>query len=120
MTPAEVQRVAALARLEVSEAEAAALAGQLSGILDVIRGSLAGPRDAEARSGSDGGSPDLPASRSLSAPPGDDGPLSLPLRADLPGADPLAEPPAAWAPGWRDGFFTVPRLASHRGEGEAR
>jgi aspartyl/glutamyl-tRNA(Asn/Gln) amidotransferase C subunit len=36
------------------------------------------------------------------------------LRADEPGADPLHVPPADLAPAWHDGFFTVPRLPSHR------
>jgi hypothetical protein len=36
------------------------------------------------------------------------------LRADEPGADPLHVPPADLAPAWHAGFFTVPRLPSHR------
>lgn len=36
------------------------------------------------------------------------------LRADEPGADPLLVPPADLAPAWHAGFFTVPRLPSHR------
>lgn len=32
------------------------------------------------------------------------------LRADEPGADPLCEPPATFAPEWRGGWFTVPRI----------
>jgi aspartyl/glutamyl-tRNA(Asn/Gln) amidotransferase C subunit len=35
-----------------------------------------------------------------------------PRRADATGADALQLPLAALAPGWQDGFFTVPRLAS--------
>jgi hypothetical protein len=40
----------------------------------------------------------------------DDALLSVPpprLRADERGADPLREPPAVFAPAWRDGFFIV-------------
>jgi aspartyl/glutamyl-tRNA(Asn/Gln) amidotransferase C subunit len=36
------------------------------------------------------------------------------LRSDEPGADPLHVPPADLAPAWHAGFFTVPRLPSHR------
>lgn len=46
---------------------------------------------------------------------------ATPQRADVPGADPLHVEPSSLAPAWRDGFFTVPRLAAHRhagGEGE--
>lgn len=43
---------------------------------------------------------------------------AAPLRADRPDPDRLAEPPGAGAPGWQDGFFTVPRLASHDAEAE--
>lgn len=41
-----------------------------------------------------------------------------PVREDVPGADPLARDPSAIAPAWRDGFFTVPRLDSHREPGD--
>jgi aspartyl-tRNA(Asn)/glutamyl-tRNA(Gln) amidotransferase subunit C len=39
---------------------------------------------------------------------------AAPLRADAPGADALAQDPSAMAPAWRDGYYTVPRLDSHR------
>ena len=38
--------------------------------------------------------------------------VSTPVRPDVPGADPLSIPPAAIAPAWRDGFFTLPRAAA--------
>jgi hypothetical protein len=38
---------------------------------------------------------------------------SSPLRPDLPGSDALDMPPSSFAPEWREGFFTVPRLSSH-------
>lgn len=37
------------------------------------------------------------------------GPSSVPLRDDVEGAVPLARPPADLAPGFREGFFLVPR-----------
>jgi aspartyl/glutamyl-tRNA(Asn/Gln) amidotransferase C subunit len=37
------------------------------------------------------------------------------LRADVPGADPLGQEPGGFAVAWRDGFFTLPRLAAQRG-----
>jgi aspartyl/glutamyl-tRNA(Asn/Gln) amidotransferase C subunit len=37
----------------------------------------------------------------------------MPLRTDVPAADPLAMQPSGIAPEWRDGFFTVPRLRTH-------
>jgi aspartyl-tRNA(Asn)/glutamyl-tRNA(Gln) amidotransferase subunit C len=39
---------------------------------------------------------------------------AAPLRSDTPGADALAQDPAAMAPAWRDGFYTLPRLETHR------
>jgi hypothetical protein len=38
------------------------------------------------------------------------------MRADAPGADPLAFPPERLAPAWYDGFFTVPRLSAMQHE----
>jgi aspartyl-tRNA(Asn)/glutamyl-tRNA(Gln) amidotransferase subunit C len=38
------------------------------------------------------------------------------LRADVPGADPLLAAPETFAPEWRAGFFTVPRLAALEAE----
>ena len=108
MTAEEVKRVAALARLEVSAAEAAALAGQLGEILEVIRGSLAG----------EGGDDDATNAPLPAADPAAAAAETAGVRGDEPGADALSAPPGDWAPGWREGFFTVPRLASHRGAGE--
>jgi aspartyl-tRNA(Asn)/glutamyl-tRNA(Gln) amidotransferase subunit C len=39
---------------------------------------------------------------------------AAPLRADEPGADPLAVSPAELAVAWRGGFFTVPKLDAQR------
>jgi aspartyl/glutamyl-tRNA(Asn/Gln) amidotransferase C subunit len=49
---------------------------------------------------------------SLDVPEAQEGERSAPLRADKPGADALARPVRELAPDWRDGFFTVPRLAA--------
>jgi aspartyl-tRNA(Asn)/glutamyl-tRNA(Gln) amidotransferase subunit C len=87
-----VRHVAALARLGVDEARIAVLAAELSGILEHMAalqeidtsGVAAGPEGAGA-----------------------------PLRADAGPPIPLARPLAAFAPAMRDGFFLVPRLATH-------
>ncbi|MBW3554167.1 MAG: aspartyl/glutamyl-tRNA amidotransferase subunit C [Gemmatimonadetes bacterium] len=95
MTPAHVRELAALARLDLDEDEIARLAAQLDDIL--ARVAVLGPLDG-------GDAPDPGGAR-----PG------APLRADTTGSEPLDIPPAAMAPAWTDGFFTVPRLTSHTG-----
>jgi aspartyl-tRNA(Asn)/glutamyl-tRNA(Gln) amidotransferase subunit C len=102
LTPVEVRRVAELAGLEVTEDEMARLANELGGLLRRFS-SLGGvdTEDTEETEGAEG-------------PVGPEGSL----RPDVPGADPLAERPGEGAPEWRDGFFTVPRLASHDPGGE--
>ncbi|MGK7313232.1 MAG: Asp-tRNA(Asn)/Glu-tRNA(Gln) amidotransferase subunit GatC [Candidatus Longimicrobiales bacterium M2_2A_002] len=95
----EVRRIAALAALELSDDEVDRLAGELSdtlGHFEVIR-------DAD-------GAEDLTAEGAERA----EGPGSgARLRPDEPVADRLEADPAAEAPGWMAGFFTVPRLGSH-------
>jgi aspartyl-tRNA(Asn)/glutamyl-tRNA(Gln) amidotransferase subunit C len=100
VTRAEVEAVAALARLRLDAADAQRMAVQLSGILahmDVLR-SVA----------TEGVPPFSIAAEDV-----------LPPRADQPGTDPLHVPPAELAPAWRDGFYTVPRLDAQRGHGDA-
>ena len=97
ITRADVQRIADLAALRLDDNEAERLAEELSGILEHV--------DALREVDTAG-----------VAPPGADG--RAPLRADRPDTDRLAQGPAVMAPEWVDGFFTVPRLASHAGEGE--
>ena len=41
------------------------------------------------------------------------------FRSDEPGAVPLAIPRETFAPKMRDGFFLVPRLSTHDGEGSS-
>jgi aspartyl-tRNA(Asn)/glutamyl-tRNA(Gln) amidotransferase subunit C len=93
VTRALVEHVARLARLRLDDAEIERLTGELNGILvhvdELVEADVAGV-DAV------GGVADGPAV----------------LRADEPGADPLASPPSELTPGWLDGFFTVPRLAA--------
>ncbi|HYD53776.1 MAG TPA: Asp-tRNA(Asn)/Glu-tRNA(Gln) amidotransferase subunit GatC [Gemmatimonadaceae bacterium] len=99
VSPDDVRRVAALARLELGEERLTAVAAQLDGILshmEVLR------------------SVDL---RTLASGDGEREPT--PLRPDVPGSIPLERPREAFAPHTRDGFFLVPRLASHdRGDEE--
>jgi len=93
----EVRRVAELARLGLSEARLDALAAELSGILahmEVLSAAL----DANAPV-------EPPAAATV-------------MRPDAGPSIPLARPPGAFAPAFADGFFLVPRVASH-GEGEA-
>jgi len=90
--------VAALARLAIPEARVPELVAQLNGILahmDVLR-------DVDT-SGAAAAAPN--------APP-------LPLRRDQGPSLPLATPRESFGPAMRDGFFTVPRLATHEDEGE--
>lgn len=96
VTPEEVRKVAELARLALEPEEVDRLTADLSRILEHV--------DAlsEAETGGEGVQPDAPA--------------VIP-DSDAPGHDPLARPPAAFAPAFEDGYFTVPRLASHSDAG---
>ena len=89
----DVRHVAALARLGLAEEQARALAGDLSGILE----HMAVLKDVDTS-----GIAEHCAS-------GD----AMPLRDDHGPPMPLTDPPAAFAPQMRDGFFIVPRLATH-------
>ena len=86
----DVRRVAALARIGVSEDRLDALARELDGIL----GHMEVLARVEAPT-------DLPA------------PAPMPLAPDEPPSVPLARPHESFAPKSRDGFFLVPRLATH-------
>jgi aspartyl/glutamyl-tRNA(Asn/Gln) amidotransferase C subunit len=87
----QVHAIAALAKLRITAAEAETFAVQLSDILDHVEALAATETDREG---------------DHSVRP------SVPLRPDSPSADPLHTEPAAFAPAWADGFFTVPRLAA--------
>ena len=86
----EVLHVARLAELAVREGELDRLVDQLNRIVDYVAQLDQVPADHIAE-------PFLP------------GPQAAPLREDVPGSVPLARPPAAFAPEFRDGFFLVPR-----------
>ena len=94
VTIQDVKHVAALARLGVSDAHAAALARDLTAILshmDVLN-------KVEAS-----GAAELAVNQGA----------GMRLREDRGGSVPLTASLDAFAPGMRDGFFVVPRLASH-------
>ena len=85
----EIQRIAQLAELAVDDQAAEELKGQLSRILDYVAQLGELPKDGDAAAT---GTP-------------------VRLRKDeLGGADPLARPPADWAPAFKSGLFLVPRL----------
>jgi aspartyl-tRNA(Asn)/glutamyl-tRNA(Gln) amidotransferase subunit C len=93
----DVRHIAALARLEVPDDRLPVLAKELSGILghmDVLQ-NVPIPSDAA-----------------------NDTALGMPLRADGGPQYPLAAPRGSFAPAMRDGFFIVPRLATHEDEAE--
>ncbi len=86
----EVERVARLAGLELSDRELSRLAGEMAAVLRHVR--------EIRRLGGDGD------------PPGESSAGEGPLRPDRPGSDPLHRPVRQLAPEWRDGHFLVPRL----------
>jgi aspartyl-tRNA(Asn)/glutamyl-tRNA(Gln) amidotransferase subunit C len=99
VTREDVLRAATLARLALEPAEVDRLTTELAGILEHVavmsRLDLSDVPPYEATAGS-----------------------AAELREDLIGPDPLGADPSTFAPGWWDGFFTVPRLRSHREPGE--
>jgi aspartyl-tRNA(Asn)/glutamyl-tRNA(Gln) amidotransferase subunit C len=90
----DVRHVAELARLGLDPARIESLVRELSGILDHMKVLDAVDPSAYAALG-DGRS------------------TALPLRADLGEPVPLSRPLEQFAPEMRDGFFIVPRLATH-------
>ena len=90
----EVRHIASLARLGISEERARTMAEELTSIL----GHMAVLAKADAT--------DVDASGSVAQP-------GMMLRPDEGPPIPLSRPPAAFAPSLRDGFFLVPRLATH-------
>jgi aspartyl-tRNA(Asn)/glutamyl-tRNA(Gln) amidotransferase subunit C len=93
----EVRHIAALARLGVPEDRLPVLAKELSGILAHM---------------------DVLQSVSIPGDTADDAAAGMPLRADGSAQYPLASPRESFAPAMRDGFFLVPRLATHEDEAE--
>lgn len=82
--------MAALARLRLEPEEAARLTGDLNTILD----HMAALREVSVEG--------VEAEGVLEGP--------APLRDPGAPPDPLVRPPSSFAPEWREGFFTVPRL----------
>ena len=90
----EVRHVAALARLGLDDARIPTIAAELNGILahmDVLSKVTTSVAGAVTGVGAAG----------------------TPLRVDGGNQIPLARPRDAFAPAMRDGFFLVPRLATH-------
>lgn len=93
----DVRRIAALARLAVPAEELDAFAAELSGILAHM--------DALAEVETTG------------IPDATEHAEGMRLADDRGPPVPMARGPQAIAPEWRDGFFLVPRLATHEGLG---
>lgn len=93
VTPEEVRRIAALARLRLDAREVQEMSLQLSSILDHM----------EALRQVEIGSVEPMASVTD---------RTAPLREDRGAPDALQRPPAELAPEWAEPFFTVPRLAA--------
>jgi len=94
----DVKHIAALARLAIAEERIPGLVEQLNGILghmDVLRDVDTSSAAAAARVA-----------------------LPMPLREDGGAPLPLATARESFAPAMRDGFFIVPRLATHEDEEE--
>ena len=97
----DVRHVAALARLGVSDERAQALVLELNGILGHMAALQAVDTDGVAEVIGVGAT-------------------GAPLRQDAGGrGDVLAVAPQAFAPQMRDGFFIVPRLATHESADDA-
>jgi aspartyl-tRNA(Asn)/glutamyl-tRNA(Gln) amidotransferase subunit C len=97
VTEQDVRHVAALARLGLDPARVPALVQELNGIL--------GHMEALGKVGT-----------KLVEPVDGVGASGMPLRTDSGPAYDLARPREELAPAMRDGFFLVPRLATHVGD----
>jgi aspartyl-tRNA(Asn)/glutamyl-tRNA(Gln) amidotransferase subunit C len=100
VTRDDVRHIAALARLGVADDRLDALARELSGILDHMQ--VLQQVDV--------------AGAALGTEPGAAG---MTLRPDVEGSVPLARTREEFAPTTREGFFLVPRLATHDDDAEA-
>lgn len=98
VTPEDVRHVARLARVGIEEARIPSLVTELNGIL---------------------GHMDVLQRVDIAAVPETPPALAMPLRDDALPADQLHRTRESFAPSMRDGFFLVPRLASHESSGAA-
>ena len=94
VTHDDVRNIAALARLAVPPERLDTLVSELNGILGHME-VLARVNDANAAAAADAAAP------------------GMRLAEDAGPAVKLVAPPGTIAPAWRDGFFLVPRLATH-------
>jgi len=92
VTSADVLHVAGLARLRLEPDEVERLTSQLNEILGHVT--------------------ELASADTEQVQPEPATTWPAPLRDDAAPAEALALPPAELAPAWREGFFTVPRLAA--------
>ena len=95
----DVKHVARLARLGMTDDRAGHLVAELNRILDHMA-VLEGVKTVGVEPASGVGA------------------AGMPLRVDSGPPIPLARPPESFAPSMREGFFLVPRLASHEDVGE--
>jgi len=106
VTPENVRHVAGLARLGIPEAALATYVQQLNGILghvDVLQRVDTSGLTAAAREGAvDGAAAEH----------------GMPLREDVVAPVPLTRALADFAPQMAEGFFLVPRLATHEDAGD--
>ena len=97
VTPEELAKMAALARLRPDEEERERLVRDLNRVLEHVAAlgevTLGAPEEEDGQSTASGR-----------------------VRAEGLGPDPLLRAPAELAPDWRDGFFVVPRLPGVEGE----
>ena len=94
VTAADVRHIAALARLGVADDRIPSLVAELNGILEHM--------DTLSKAKTKG-----------VVPVSSIGAAAQPLREDGGVPYPLARPPESFTPANRDGFFVVPRLATH-------
>ena len=100
VTLADVRHVAQLARLGLTDDRAGELVRDLNTILEHMEALSRADTDGVAEAAGVGAAQCLHAA-------------GMRLREDKGPAIPLAEPPASFAPEFRDGLFLVPRLATH-------
>lgn len=94
ITADDVRRVADLARIALDDEQVTRVARELGDVLDHVAVLSAVPTDGVTATAGVGAG-------------------GMPLREDGGHCRPLAYPRESFAPAMRDGFFLVPRLASH-------